>query len=138
MKKRLNEVVILIFVDASYIIALVVESDQWNENALKLIDKVAQSDKAITQAMIIETINLIGKCKGGKAGKSIYQYIKDNYTIYNKADLLDRAMKEFIKYNGTLSLADCTGIITMQDLNIHEIISFDDDFDKVDGIIRVK
>jgi predicted nucleic acid-binding protein len=26
----------------------------------------------------------------------------------------------------------------MQDLNIHEIISFDDDFDKVDGIIRVK
>ena len=127
----------MIFVDASYIIALVVESDQWNKKACELIDKVSTSDKVITQAMIIETINLIGKCKGGKVGKSIYGYIKDNYTVYNKSDLLDKSMKEFIKYDGTLSLADCTGIITMQDLNIHEIISFDDDFDKVKGIMRI-
>ena len=46
-------------------------------------------------------------------------------------------MKEFIKYDGTLSLADCTGIVAMKDLNIYEIASFDDHFDKVNGIRRL-
>ena len=46
-------------------------------------------------------------------------------------------MHFFLKYDGTLSLADCTAINTMKELGITEILSFDDDFDKVDGIVRV-
>jgi predicted nucleic acid-binding protein len=87
--------------------------------------------------MIIESINLIGKCKGGKVGKRIYEYIQDNYTIYNKSDLLNRAIHEFLKYDGTISLADSTALITMQDLKIHEIVSFDTDFDNKEKIIRI-
>ena len=127
----------MIFIDATYIIALIVESDQWHDDAIKLMKTVSKSDKVITQAMIIETINLIGKCRGGKVGKTIYEYIQDNYTIYNKPNLLDQAINEFLKYDGTLSLADSTAIITMQDLKIHEIASFDTDFDKVDKIVRI-
>lgn len=129
---------ILIFVDSSYIIALAAERDQWHENAVKNISKIDKREKVITEAMVIESINLIGKCKGGKVGKTIFQYIQDNYTIYNPHNILKRAMEEFVKYDGTLSLADCTAIVTIQDLGIHEIISFDDDFDKVNGILRIK
>jgi len=124
-------------VDATYIIALIVESDQWHGNAMKLINTVSKSDKVITQAMIIETINLIGKCKGGKVGKRIYEYIQDNYAIYNKPDLLNRSIDEFLKYDGTLSLADSTALITMQDLKIHEIVSFDKHFDNKERIVRI-
>jgi predicted nucleic acid-binding protein len=131
-------VLILIFVDSSYIIALAAERDQWHENAVKNISKIDKREKVITEAMVIESINLIGKCKGGKVGKTIFQYIQDNYTIYNPHNILKRAMEEFVKYDGTLSLADCTAIVTIQDLGIHEIISFDDDFDKVNGILRIK
>ena len=125
------------FIDSSYIIALIVESDQWHTDALRLMDEVSKSDKLITNAMIIETINLIGKCKGGKVGKKIFNYIEDNYTIYDKSDLLNRAMVEFLKYDGTISLADSTALITMQDFKIHEIVSFDDHFDNKEKIVRI-
>ena len=125
------------FIDASYIIALIVESDQWHNDALRLMDEVSKSDKLITHAMIIETINLIGKCKGGKVGEKIFNYIHDNYTIYDKSDLLNRSMTEFLKYDGTISLADSTALIAMQDFEIHEIVSFDEHFDNKKGVIRV-
>lgn len=128
----------MIFVDSSYIIALVAEKDQWHKEAVKNIKKLDGKEKTTTEAMVIESINLIGKCNGGKVGKIIFQYIQDNYKIYTTPDILKRAMEEFVKYDGTLSLADCTAIITMQDLGIHEIISFDADFDKVKGVIRIK
>jgi len=127
----------LIFVDASYIIALVLENDKWHERALALMDNIVKEDKVITHAMIIETINHIGKCKGGKAGKTIFQYIKDNYLIFNKDYILDKAMREYIKYDGKISLADSTAIITMKELDIYQIYSFDSDFDKVSTFQRV-
>jgi predicted nucleic acid-binding protein len=36
-----------------------------------------------------------------------------------------------------LSLADSTAIQVMKSKKIHEIYSFDSDFDKVEGIIRI-
>ena len=127
----------MIFVDSSFIIAMVVEKDQWHKQALPKIDKLTKEEKVITEAMILESINMIGKCKGGKIGRTIFKYIEDNYRIYKSSDFLKRSMEEFIKYDGTLSLADCTAIITMNDLGIYEIFSFDDHFDKVNGIVRV-
>ncbi|BBL61356.1 hypothetical protein MARBORIA2_04000 [Methanobrevibacter arboriphilus] len=128
---------IMIFVDSCLIIALVVEKDQWHNQSLLLVEDLEKEEKVITEAMILESLNMIGKCKGGKVGRTIFQYIEDNYRIYKTPDFLNRAMKEFIKYDGILSLADCTAIIAMKDLGICEIYSFDDHFDKVDGILRV-
>ena len=127
----------MIFVDASYLIALIVEKDQWHNDAIKLLDKLKSDDKIITEAMIIESLNLIGSCHGGKVGYMAFKYIKDNFTIFKSDTLLEESLRYYLKFDGTLSLADCTAIHTMKENNIHEIISFDDDFDKVDGIIRV-
>ena len=127
----------MIYVDASYIIALIIEKDQWHERALELLPKLKSEDKIITEAMIIESLNLIGSCLGGKVGYSIFRYITDNFTIYRSETLIDESMHYFLKYDGTLSLADCTAIDTMKELGITEILSFDDDFDKVNGIVRI-
>ena len=127
----------MIYVDASFIIALVIEKDQWHQRALELLPKLKSEDKFITEAMIIESLNLIGSCLGGKVGYSIFKYIADNFTIYKSETLIEESMHFFLKYDGTLSLADCTAINTMKELVITEILSFDDDFDKVDGIVRV-
>ena len=127
----------MIYVDASFIIALVIEKDQWHERALELLPKLKSEDKIITEAMIIESLNLIGSCLGGKVGYSIFKYIKDNFTIYRSETLIDESMHYFLKYDGTLSLADCTAINTMKELEMTEILSFDDDFDKVKGIVRI-
>ena len=46
-------------------------------------------------------------------------------------------METFLKYDGTLSFADAVSVEIMKDLGINQIVSFDSDFDKVDGIIRI-
>ena len=127
----------MIFVDASYIIALIIEKDEFHEKALQLLPKIESHEKVITMPMVVETINLIGSCNGGKVGYTVYRYIKDNYTIINYETLLDESIYYFLKYNGTLSLADSTAIQVMKSNKIHEIYSFDSDFDKVEGIIRI-
>ena len=45
-------------------------------------------------------------------------------------------MKLVLKYDGTLSLADCLAVHLMKKYNIDTIFSFDSDFDKVKGIVR--
>lgn len=127
----------MIYVNASYIIALVVEKDQWHERALELLSEISGREKIITEAMIIESLNLIGSCLGGKVGHKIFRYISDNYTVFKSDTLIEESMHYFLKYDGTLSLADCTAVHAMNELEITEILSFDDDFDKVDGIVRV-
>ena len=127
----------MIFVDASYLIALIVEKDQWHNDAVKLLEKLKSEDKIITEAMIIESLNLIGSCHGGKVGYLTFKYIKDNFTIFKSDTLLEESLRYYLKFDGTLSLADCTAIHTMKENRINKILSFDDDFDKVDGILRV-
>lgn len=46
-------------------------------------------------------------------------------------------METLLKYDGTLSFADSVSIEIMRNLKINEIVSFDFDFDKVGGIIRI-
>ncbi len=46
-------------------------------------------------------------------------------------------MQCVLKYGGTLALADCLAILIMKKRGITEIVSFDDDFDKVEGIVRI-
>ena len=87
--------------------------------------------------MIIESLNLIGSCHGGKVGYLTFKYIKDNFTIFKSETLLEESLRYYLKFDGTLSLTDCTAIHTMKENNIREILSFDDDFDKVDGIVRI-
>lgn len=127
----------MIFVDASYIIALIVEKDPWHQDAINLLDRLKSEEKIITDAMIIESLNLIGSCHGGKVGYLTFKYIRDNFNIFKSDTLLEESIRYYLKYDGTLSLADCTAIHAMKENNVHEIFSFDDDFDKVDGIFRV-
>ena len=127
----------MIFVDASYIIAKKKKKDQWHEDAIKLLGRLKSEEKIITEAMIIESINLIGSCHGGKVGYMTFKYIKDNFTIFKSETLLEESLRYYLKFDGTLSLADCTAIHAMKENQIYEILSFDDDFDKVDGILRL-
>ncbi len=50
--------------------------------------------------------------------------------------IIQEAMNIFLKYDGTLSVADATTIFVMNLQNIKSILSFDSDFDKVKNIAR--
>jgi predicted nucleic acid-binding protein len=46
-------------------------------------------------------------------------------------------MKIYLKYDGSLSLADSLSLQIMNEQNIREIVSFDIDFDKVKEIQKI-
>ncbi|MGL6297728.1 MAG: type II toxin-antitoxin system VapC family toxin, partial [Methanobacteriaceae archaeon] len=115
----------MIFVDSSFLIALINNNDQWHSNAIKIAPEVKKTEKIVSNIIIIETLNLLGSL-GGKVGRDIYETINDNYVIYmeNKA-IYDKAITTFIHYDGTIGYADCVNIEIMKELGISKIASFD-------------
>ncbi|MDR2967365.1 MAG: PIN domain-containing protein [Methanobacteriaceae archaeon] len=128
----------MIFIDSTYFIAVISQKDQWHEKAVKLLDKIENENNCIViDGVILETIAKVGYLGGGKKANQLYNNIKDNYIIYSTNHLYDKAMVNHLKYDGTLSLVDILIIEKMKELNAKKIISFDFDFDKIEGIVRI-
>ncbi|MCC7561964.1 MAG: PIN domain-containing protein [Methanobrevibacter arboriphilus] len=127
----------MIFIDSCYFIALSIKKDQWHNKAISLLDIIEEENCMITDGVILETIAKVGYLGGGKKANMLYNNIKDNYTILTTNNLYDKAMVNHLKYDGNLSLVDVLIIEKMKELKTEKIISFDKDFDKVDGIVRL-
>lgn len=128
----------MMFIDSSFIIAMIVEKDQWHVRASEIAKKNVDQKKVTSDLIITEAMAIISSLKGGKIAKIMYDYIKDNYTIYTTdMNSLDIGMNTLLKYEGTISLVDSISINIMKELKILEIASFDSDFDNKKGIIRI-
>ncbi len=51
---------------------------------------------------------------------------------------MKKAMDTFLKYDGSISLADASSVEIMKKYGLKKIISFDSDFDKEKEIDRIK
>ena len=127
----------MIFADSSYFIGIAREKDRWHKDALRIAERNNEA-LLISDLLISESVTLVGSLEGGKAGKILYEYFVDNCKIvFTDTDLLENAMQIFLMYDGTLSLADATSVEIMHRFGIDRIVSFDSDFDKVNGIKRI-
>jgi predicted nucleic acid-binding protein len=128
----------MIFVDSSFFIALVDQKDQWHHLAKLLVPKLTDETIIITDLIIVESVSIIGKRSGGKAGEKLFNYFIDNCKVIKLDEKsLNGGMHEFLKYDGTLSVSDAVSVFIMKKKEIERIISFDSDFDKVQGIMRI-
>ncbi len=128
----------MILIDSSFFIGLALAKDQWHNRALELIPKIEESNKMVSNLIISESVTIVGSLSGGKAGKMVYDYITDNCTVFDsERPIFDEAIWTYLKYDGTLSLTDVVSLELMKRFNFQEIVSFDADFDKVNGIIRI-
>jgi len=50
--------------------------------------------------------------------------------------IIKEVFEIYLKYDGTLSFSDAFSVFTMKKKNINEILSFDKDFDKIEGVVR--
>lgn len=127
----------MIFADSSYFIALAREKDRWHSDALRVAGKNKDSF-LVSDLIISESITLVGSLEGGKAGKLLYEYFIDNCKIeFVDREMLSKSMEIFLKYDGSISLADAVSVEMMKENRVKKIISFDGDFDKVREIERV-
>ncbi|KZX12772.1 hypothetical protein MBCUR_09140 [Methanobrevibacter curvatus] len=61
--------------------------------------------------------------------------LNNNYNVYIvDKEIQDKSITICKKYDGSLGYADCTSIAVMEELGIHEIVSFDEHFDNENSI----
>ncbi|EKQ51543.1 MAG: putative nucleic acid-binding protein [Methanobacterium sp. Maddingley MBC34] len=128
----------MIFIDASFFIAASIRKDQWHQRLQDILPEVTKQDKVTSIFVLSEAVTMVGSLAGGKKGTLLYNYIMDNHEVkYVDKELSSRAMNIFLQYDGMLSFADSLSLELMKQSQIDYIASFDSDFDKVKGIVRV-
>ena len=129
----------MILVDSNFFIALINDKDKYHERAKELSNNIMkEKSKIIPLLMVSEAIASIGKRKNGEIANKLYDVIVDNFEVfYCEEKDIKKSMNLVLKYGGNLSLADCLAIHIMKEKEITNIFSFDTDFDKVNGIVRI-
>ena len=128
----------MIFVDSSFFIGLIDRKDQWHPAAKAILPVLTGETVLISDLVIVESVTIIGRRSGGKAGEQLYHYFVDNCDlVLSDEKILKGGMSVFLRYDGTLSVSDAVSVFIMQKKNIDRILSFDSDFDKVQGIVRI-
>lgn len=128
----------MIFIDASFFIAASIKKDQWHTRVLQILPEVTKQDKMTSIVVLSEAVTMVGSLAGGNMGARLYNYIIDNHEVkFIDKDLSTQAMNFFLKYDGVLSFADSVSLTLMKQGKVDTIASFDSDFDKVKGIVRI-
>lgn len=128
----------MIVVDSSFYIGLSDKRDQWHEDAKRLMELVSANDIIVSSLIVAEVLTAIGKRSGGKEAHKRYLYFSDNTKIvYADEHVFENAETIFLQFNGKLSIADAMSVAVMRMMAIAQIVSFDSDFDRVDGIHRI-
>lgn len=123
----------MIFVDTSFLIALLISTDHFHERALEISETINER-KVINNIVLNETLNAFSG-KGGKIGKDLYNIILEMFDVeYLSPVDYEKAMDLFLHYDSSINYSDCTILTTMFQNNINRIVSFDRDFEKIEMI----
>lgn len=123
----------MIFVDTTFLIALLIKTDSLHEKALKIGGSIHEK-KVINNTVLNETLNAFTG-KGGKVGKELYQVILEMFDIrYLDEKDYENAIDIYLNFNSSINYSDCTILSTMIENKINRIVTFDSDFNKIKGI----
>ena len=123
----------MIFIDTSFLLAILIKSDINHNKALELSDTFYEN-KMINSTVLTETLNLFTGI-GGKIGISLYNNLNNMFDIdYLTKNDYDDAIEIYLSYNSSINYSDCTILKSMQKYNINKIATFDSDFNKIKGL----
>lgn len=125
------------FLDTTFIVALFVSNDQWHQKAVEIFEKIKLDEFIISKLVIAKTITVLKNKLNTKEIREIYRTLPKIVNVIDDYEFFDDAMEIFVKYDSKISFFDSMYIYLMKKENITEIISFDSDFDRVNGINRI-
>jgi len=128
-----------LFIDSSYVIALADEDDQYHKVAKELV-KVTGGEKVISDLILSESITGVGSRLGSEAGSKVFEtllYDRSTNVVFLNKRLCERSLHLYLKYGRRLSFADTISVRIMYDRKIKSIVSFDSDFDGIEGVSRI-
>lgn len=127
-----------IFVDTSFVLALINERDQYHDQAEKLSHKFENSPLITTDAVLLEIGNAMAKDFREEAVEIIKVLRSSNRVeiIEIGERLFERGLEIYDKYSDkTWGLVDCISFIVMQENGITEALTFDGDFTQAGFIV---
>ncbi|MSP12567.1 MAG: PIN domain-containing protein [Chloroflexi bacterium] len=120
-----------IFVDTSFVIALINERDQYHAQALELADKVDGQSLLITDAVLLEVGNALARSYKVEAIEVIDDLLssEDVEVVRLTTELFSQAFELYkTQIDKTWGLVDCISFVVMQNQNIGRVLTFDHHF----------
>jgi hypothetical protein len=131
-----------VFVDTSFVIALINDKDQYHAAAQKLADKYLRKNLITTDAILLEIGNALAKNFRMEAIETIKTLRNSPKTIVIEitGDLLENLFEKgfeiYEKYDDKdWGLVDCISFALMWQREISEVLTFDDDFKQAGFVI---
>ena len=120
-----------IFVDTSFVLALINERDQYHDQAEALSFKFEQSFLITTVAVLLEIGNALAKDFRKEANALLKLLRNSNRVEVVTIDerLFDKALEIYEKYHDkTWGLVDCISFIVIGERGTTDVLTFDGDF----------
>ena len=122
-----------IFVDTSFVLALLNERDQYHQQAEALSFKFEESFLITTVAVLLEIGNALAK-DFRKEATAVIKLLRNSdkvEVVQIDERLLEKALDIYEKYDDqTWGLVDCISFIVMGERGLTEVLTFDPDFTK--------
>jgi predicted nucleic acid-binding protein len=120
-----------IFVDTSFVLALINERDQYHDQAQRLSLHFEKSFLVTTVAVLLEIGNAMA---GGfrKEAHALISLLRNSNRVEVVAldtDLFEKALEIYEKFNDkTWGLVDCISFVAMKERGLTNVLTFDRDF----------
>ncbi len=122
-----------IFVDTSFVIALINDKDQYYDQAQSLSYEFDNSPLVTTDAVLLEIGNALARDFRKEAIEviKVLRSGKNTDVIEIDASLFDKGLEIYEKYDDKdWGLVDCISFVVMWERRITEVLTFDSDFEQ--------
>lgn len=126
----------MIFLDSSYLIALMLKQDRNYKKASDLKTTIFNERIIINNTVLSEVLNSFNKYNSLNLEHNVNNMFKFDIDYLTK-DNYKKALTYYRYYNTAINFSDCTILVTMNKYNTDKIVSFDSDFNKIKGIINI-
>lgn len=126
----------MIFLDSSYLIALMLKQDRNYKKASDLKTTIFNERIIINNTVLSEVLNSFNKYNSLNLEHNVNNMFKFDIDYLTEDDY-KKALTYYRYYNTAINFSDCTILVTMNKYNTAKIVSFDSDFNKIKGIINI-
>jgi predicted nucleic acid-binding protein len=122
-----------IFIDTSYVVALVNKSDQYHEHALETADRVTGRALITTDGVLLEIGNALSRNFKRESVEIIEHFLSsdDVRVIHLHPPLFRRAFDLYKSHTDKFwGLVDCLSFVIMKELGITEVLTTDKHFEQ--------
>lgn len=124
----------MIFLDSTFILALIFEDQIQHERAKELYKLIAHETKIINNTILMEILNSIKPHYQLDSTKILNILLNVGEVHYLTEEEYVITEKMFKYYNYAINYQDCMILKTMQNFQTNRIATFDSDFKKINGL----